>query len=139
MDEVRTLFLEYARGLGVDLSFQNFDEEVATLPGDYEVILIARVEGELAGCVALRPLEGDCCEMKRLYVRAKFRGSGTGRALTERIIDQARSRGYARMRLDSLPMMTAAISLYRGLGFQDIAPYRPNPIAGSVFLELRLR
>ncbi len=139
MAEPRALFLEYAAGLGVDLSFQNFDEEIANLPGDYEVILLARDGDELAGCVALRRLEADCCEMKRLYIRQKFRGRGAGRALAERIIGEARSRGYARMRLDSLPSMTEAISLYRSLGFADIAPYRRNPIAHSVFMELQLR
>lgn len=135
----RELFLEYARALGVDLSFQDFDREVATLPGDYDPILVAHWNGEAAGCVALHPLQNDICEMKRLYVRPAFRGHGIGRVLAERIIAEARGRGYARMRLDSLPSMREAVALYRSLGFTDIPPYRPNPIAHSVFLELRLR
>ena len=138
MSEPRALLLEYARGLGVDLSFQNFDEEVAHLPGDYEVILLARESGQLAGCVALRPLENDCCEMKRLYVRDEFRGRGVGRALAEAVIAEARSRGYARMRLDTLPSMRAAIPLYESLGFTDIPAYRFNPVAGTRFMELRI-
>lgn len=139
MAEPRVLFLEYASELGVDLSFQNFDREIANLPGDYEAILLAREESELAGCVALRPLEGDCCEMKRLYVRQKFRGRGVGRALAQRLIGEALRRGYARMRLDTLPSMEAAIPLYESLGFIDIPPYRFNPIEGSRFMELRMR
>lgn len=138
VEEARVLFLEYAGGLGVDLSFQNFDREVANLPGDYELILLARDGSDLAGCVAVRPLEGDCCEMKRLYVRDRFRGRGVGRALAERVIAEARSRGYGRMRLDTLPTMRAAMPLYESLGFADIAPYRFNPIAGSRFMELKL-
>ncbi len=137
-DEPRELFVEYARGVGVDLSFQNFDQEVANLPGDYELILLARDYGALAGCVALRPLEGDCCEMKRLYVRFLVRGRGVGRAVAERTIAEARSRGYRRMRLDTLPSMRAAMPLYESLGFVDIAPYRFNPIAGSRFMELKI-
>jgi len=138
MEDARTLFLEYARSLGVDLSFQNFDQEIASLPGDYELILIAREEGELAGCVALRPLEPGCCEMKRLYVRDDFRGRRIGRALAERVLDEAGKRGYARMRLDTLPSMKAAIPLYRSLGFVDIAPYRHNPVKGARFMEVKL-
>ncbi len=136
--EVRTLFLEYANALGVDLSFQNFDEELASLPGDYDPILIARWDGTLAGCIAMHPYGDGVCEMKRLYVRPDFRKHAIGRALAQRLIDEARARGYRAMRLDTLPMMQGAMRLYESLGFVDIAPYRYNPIAGTRFLELTL-
>ena len=135
---VRTLFREYAGSLGVDLSFQGFDEELAALPGGYDAVLVARLGGEPAGCVGVRPLEAGVCEMKRLYVRPSARGSGLGRALAEAAVARARGLGYERMRLDTLPSMGAAQELYRTLGFIEIAPYRHNPIAGSSFLELEL-
>jgi ribosomal protein S18 acetylase RimI-like enzyme len=137
LDDVRELFLEYAHSLSVDLSFQNFDEELASLPGDYDPILVARWDGAVAGCVAMHPF-GDVCEMKRLYVRPEFRAHKIGRALAGRIIDEARARGYRAMRLDTLPMMQGAMRLYESLGFVDIAPYRYNPIEGTRFMELRL-
>jgi ribosomal protein S18 acetylase RimI-like enzyme len=136
---VRELFLEYARSLNTDLSFQDFDREIATLPGDYDPILVAHWNGEPAGCVALRALDHNLCEMKRLYVRPAFRGHSIGRALAERIIAEARHRGYDRMRLDTLPSMREAIPLYRSLGFVEIPPYRFNPIDGSKFMELNLQ
>ena len=138
MSEVRTLFLEYAEALGVDLSFQDFDAEVAALPGDYDPILVARWNGELAGCVAMHPYGDAICEMKRLFVRSEYRKYGIGRALALRIIDEARSRGFRAMRLDTLPSMQNAMRLYETLGFRDIDPYRYNPIEGSRFLELTL-
>lgn len=139
MREARALFLEYASSLGVDLSFQNFAEELASLPGDYDPILLARWNAALAGCVAMHPSAGDhVCEMKRLYVRPEFRKHHIGRALALRIIDEARARGYRAMRLDTLPMMQGAMRLYESLGFVDIEPYRYNPIAGTRFLELAL-
>jgi len=139
LDDVRELFLEYAESLGVDLSFQNFDEELASLPGDYDPILMAYVDSELAGCIALHPFgEAGICEMKRLYVRPEWRKYGVGRALVLRIIEEAKKRGYRAMRLDTLPMMQGAMRLYESLGFVDIEPYRYNPIAGTRFLELRL-
>ncbi len=135
---VRDLFLEYANFIGVDLGFQDFEREIATLPGDYDPILVAHWNSEPAGCVAMHTIERGLCEMKRLYVRPTFRGHAIGRSLAERIIAEARSRGYERMRLDTLPTMTEAIPLYRSLGFVEIPPYRYNPISGSKFMELDL-
>lgn len=135
---VRDLFLEYANFIGVDLGFQDFQHEIATLPGDYDPILVAHWNSEPAGCVAMHAIQRGLCEMKRLYVRPTFRGHAIGRSLAERIIAEARSRGYERMRLDTLPTMTEAIPLYRALGFVEIPPYRYNPIAGSKFMELDL-
>jgi len=135
---VRELILEYASSLGVDLSFQDLDHELATLASFYELILVAKDGDRAAGCVALRRLDDTTCEMKRLYVRPEFRGHNLGRTLAERVIDEARHRGYARMRLDTLPTMTTAIPLYKSLGFVEIAPYRFNPIAGTKFMELGL-
>jgi len=134
----RELFLEYGASIGVDLSFQDFDREVAGLPGDYDPILVAHWNSEPAGCVALHCLGPRICEMKRLYVRPQFRGHSIGRALAERIIADARSRGFEQMRLDTLPTMREAIPLYASLGFVEIPPYRYNPIAGTKFMELDL-
>jgi putative acetyltransferase len=138
MSIVRALFLEYATALGVDLSFQNFDGELASLPADYDPILIAYWNGEPAGCVAMHDLGNSVCEMKRLYVRPDFRKFGVGRALAERIIAEARGRGFRAMRLDTLPSMQNAMRLYESLGFVDIEPYRYNPVEGTRFLELTL-
>ncbi len=135
---VRTLFREYAGGIGVDLSFQGFEEELAALPAGYDVLLVAWVGDEPAGCVGVRPFAEGTCEMKRLYVRSSARGTGTGRALAAASIEHARALGYVRMRLDTLPSMGAAQGLYRSLGFAEIGPYRHNPIAGTAFMELRL-
>lgn len=135
---VRELILEYAASLGVDLSFQDLDHELSTLGDFYELILIAHEGDRAAGCVALRRLDDVTCEMKRLYIRPEFRGHNLGRTLAERIIDKALQRGYARMRLDTLPTMTTAIPLYKSLGFIEIEPYRFNPIEGTKFMELTL-
>ncbi len=130
----RELILEYASSTGVDLSFQDFQTEIATLDTFYEVIFVARD----AGCVALHRLDDEICEMKRLYVRPQFRGTGLGRDLAIRVIDEARSRGYKRMRLDTLPSMQKAQKLYEQLGFADIEAYRYNPIEKSRYMELEL-
>jgi len=135
---VRELLLEYARSTGVDLEFQGFGHELETLETYYELILVAREDGEAAGCIALRRIDDATCEMKRLYVRPAFQGCGLGRALAEAIIAAARRRGYARMLLDTLPSMHAAMALYESLGFRDIAPYRFNPVAGTRFMQLTL-
>ena len=132
---VRTLFREYAAGLGVDLSFQGFDEEVAALPAGYDVLLVAGSDG----CVGVRPFSHGICEMKRLYVRPSARGTGLGKELAEAAIAHARTLGYAAMRLDTMPAMGAAQALYASLGFVEIAAYRHNPVAGTRFMELDLR
>jgi putative acetyltransferase len=141
--QARELFLEYAQSLGFSLCFQNFDKELAELPGHYAPpegrLLLAECRGQLAACVALHKLEPGTCEMKRLYLRPQFRGDGLGRALAERIIAEARQIGYPRMRLDTVePVMKDAVALYRRLGFKEIAPYCPNPIAGALYMELEL-
>ena len=140
---VRDLFREYQAGLNIDLCFQSFEEELASLPGRYAppqgLILFAEgTDGGLNGVVAMRALDPFTAEMKRLYVRPAFQGAGLGRALAEAVIDAARRRGYGRLRLDTLPAMGAAIALYRKLGFADIPPYTVNPIEGAVYLELAL-
>lgn len=139
----RELFLEYAQSLGFSLCFQGFDQEMAALPGDYVPprgrLLLAFVEAAPAGCVALHELEPAICEMKRLYVRPKFRGLRIGRSLVDLVLAEARAIGYSKMRLDTVePMMRDAVRMYRSLGFREIAPYRANPIPGAFYMEREL-
>ncbi len=141
--QARELFAEYARSLNFDLCFQSFDKELAGLPGDYAPpdgrLLLAEYQSQLAGCVALHKLDAEICEMKRLYLRPQFRGKGIGRALAETVIAEARSIGYRSMRLDTVePVMKDAVAMYRRFGFKEITPYRVNPIAGTLYMELEL-
>ena len=140
LPDVRILFQEYAASLDIDLAFQGFEEELATLPGAYAppegALLMASWEGHIAGCVALRKLSAGTCEMKRLYTRPEFRGRHIGRALAEAVIQQARIIGYSRMRLDTLASMKRARAMYLSLGFREIAPYCYNPFEDAVFMEL---
>ncbi|MGB0036453.1 MAG: GNAT family N-acetyltransferase [Candidatus Acidiferrales bacterium] len=149
--EASILFREYAAALTVDLTFQDFQKELASLPGEYAPpegrLLIASIEpavgsnsaSGVAGCIGLRKIDAETCEMKRLFVRTDFRGMGVGRALALGVISAAREVGYLRMRLDTLPEMSQAQALYFSLGFKEIEPYRFNPIPGARFLELALR
>ena len=141
--DARTLLVEYAESLRVDLSFQNFDDELSAFPQGYlpptGALLVCYDEDALAGGIAMRRLDDDTCEMKRLYVRPGFRGRGIGRALAVAVIDAAREAGYLRMRLDTLPSMDDAQALYGVLGFTEIAPYYENPVPGTRYLELALR
>lgn len=146
LDAIRALFREYALSLDVDLCFQNFEQELAALPGEYAAprgcLVLATVAGEYAGCCAFRALDNsdytNACEMKRLYVRPAFRGLGLGRRLAESILDQARQSGYACVLLDTLDDMESARALYEDLGFVDIPPYYYNPIAGAHYLKADL-
>jgi ribosomal protein S18 acetylase RimI-like enzyme len=143
IEQTRALFLEYAESLGFSLCFQSFDEELKSLPGAYAApsgrLFLAQYEQQAAGCVALRKLEANICEMKRLYLRPAYRGKGLGRILVERVIAEARAIGYERMRLDTIgSSMQEAVELYRRIGFKEIAPYRANPIEGALYLELLL-
>jgi len=145
-DEARAILREYAAGLDVDLCFQDFDAELAALPGDYAApggaLLLAYVDGQLAGCGALRPLAdvdyANACEMKRLYVRRAFRGFGLGRILAQALVDRASQAGYSNLLLDTLDDMEAARGLYESLGFEEIPPYYFNPVAGAHYLRAAL-
>src|ERR1700704_1036709 len=141
VSQAHQLFLEYADSLGFSLCFQGFDDELKNLPGSYAppdgCLLLARVQNHPAGCVALRPIDRQICEMKRLYVRPGHRGAGLGQMLIDRVITEAGAAGYERMRLDTIESsMQNAIALYRRKGFVEIAPYRSNPIAGALSLGL---
>ena len=146
LDATRQIFQEYAQQLDVDLCFQNFDAELAGLPGDYAepqgALLLAMVDGQLAGCCALRRLVSsdypNACEMKRLYVRNRYRRLGLGRQLVEAILDSARIAGYQHVLLDTLSEMESARALYEDLNFEEIPPYYHNPIAGAHYLKVTL-
>jgi ribosomal protein S18 acetylase RimI-like enzyme len=152
LDATRAIFRDYAASLDIDLGFQNFEEELATLPGEYAeprgallLALMRRASGDelaVAGCCALKPLDmandPNAAEMKRLYVRPEFRGRGLGRQLTEAILDAARGAGYACVLLDTLDDMEAARALYEDLGFVEVPPYYHNPIAGAHYLKVTL-
>ncbi|MBA3573276.1 MAG: GNAT family N-acetyltransferase [Pyrinomonadaceae bacterium] len=143
IDRARELFEEYAAWLGINLCFQNFEKELAELPGEYVPptgrLFLAFVGDQISGCVALRGLDDGACEIKRLYVRPEFRGKGLGRELTEAVIDAAREAGYQRLRLDTLPgEMDRAIAIYISLGFREIEAYYHSPVAGATFMELLL-
>jgi putative acetyltransferase len=143
MNEVRDLFMEYAASLNFSLCFQNFDVEVSRLPGEYASplgrIILCRVNGQTAGCIAVKPLSEGICEMKRLFVRPAFRGRKLGRRLALHLIQEAKVIGYHSMRLDTIAgTMEGAIALYRSLGFEEIPPYYDNPIPNAVYLELKL-
>ena len=147
LESAAALFREYAASIDVDLCFQNFEAELAALPGEYAAsagqLLLAFVDGELAGCGALRPLAdvdyANACEMKRLYVRPRFRGVGLGRALAVALLDEARRAGYSHILLDTLDDMEAARELYTALGFEEIPPYYFNPIPGAHYLKADLK
>ena len=145
IEQVRELFGEYVAWLGINLCFQNYDKEVADLPGEYalprgRLLLALADDGAAAGCAALRNLGNGVAEMKRLFVRPAFRGQRLGWQLAEMILDEARTLGYERIRLDTLPgKMDQAIAMYRVLGFKDIAPYYNNPVAEAAFMELELK
>jgi GNAT superfamily N-acetyltransferase len=138
--QIRELFLEYAKWLGFSLCFQGFDQELASLPGRYAPpsgrLFLAMVDGAPAGCIGLRAMEPDVCEMKRLYVRPQFRGHQLGRVLIQKLLDEARVIGYARMQLDTIPgQMDRAIALYREFGFQEITPREDlHPVAGTIWM-----
>ena len=143
IEHIRELFLEYATSLGFSLCFQSFDQELSGLPGDYVPpdgrLLLAEYEGQIAGCAALHKAGPAIGEMKRLYLRPAFRGKGLGRMLAERILAEARASGYAKLRLDTVaPVMRDAVAMYRRMGFREIEPYRTNPIAGALYMELDL-
>lgn len=146
LDALRDIFREYAASLKVDLCFQGFDQELIALPGEYAeprgALLMARVDGQVAGCCALRPMDSvdypNACEMKRLYVRPAFRGLGLGRQLADAIMDAARIGGYSHVLLDTLDDMETARALYEDLGFEEIPPYYHNPIAGAHYLKAEL-
>ena len=142
ISQVIAIFREYQLSLGVDLCVQNFEEEPSDLPGKYAPpggrLYLAYVDGQLAGCIALRAFQENQCEMKRLYIRPQYRRQSLGRILADKVIDDARTIGYRQMLLDTLPSMTSAQELYRSLGFYEIKPYCYNPVEGTFYLRLDL-
>jgi ribosomal protein S18 acetylase RimI-like enzyme len=143
LEDIRTLFLEYARGLNFNLCFQNFDRELEELPGAYGLphgrLILCEVDGKPAGCIAVKPLGAGVCELKRLFVRPEFRRRKLGLKLTQQIIEEARSIGYTVMRLDTIRgTMDNAIALYESVGFREIPAYYHNPIPNAFYMELHL-
>ncbi len=142
LETARNLFREYQQFLNVDLCFQGFEEELASLPGKYAApygeILLAEFDGKMAGCVAVRAIKGDICEMKRLYVKDEFRGLSIGKTLAEEIIAKAKQLNYKKMQLDTLERLPAAMGIYQQLGFKKISPYYANPLDEVVYWELDL-
>lgn len=138
----KELFIEYAKSLNFELCFQDFDKEVEELPGAYSPpegrLFLAEIDGQITGCIALRKIEDEICEMKRLYVKPRFRGHNIGKDLVEKLIEDARRIGYRKMRLDTVPAMQTAQKLYKSIGFKEIEPYRLNPVPGAVYMELDL-
>jgi putative acetyltransferase len=144
IEEARSIIREYANSPGVDLCLENFDQEMASFLNEYSspaggALLLAQDEGKIAGCVAIRRISDGVCEMKRLYVRPANRGKGIGRLLAESILERARNLGHKRVRLETLPSMREAISMYKTMGFKPIEPYRENPVQGALYLELTLQ
>jgi ribosomal protein S18 acetylase RimI-like enzyme len=142
LEEIKQLFMEYAQSLDIDLAFQGFETELKTLPGKYGppdgALILASVDGKGAGCIALRRISDDICEMKRLYIREIYRGLGIGKALISMLVDEAKKLDYRYIRLDTLETMKEAQNLYSSIGFYDIEPYVYNPIEGARFMELKL-
>ncbi|HYF81946.1 MAG TPA: GNAT family N-acetyltransferase [Clostridia bacterium] len=142
LEEIKQLFMEYAQSLDIDLAFQDFETELKTLPGKYGppdgALMLASVDGKGAGCIALRRISEDTCEMKRLYVRKIYRGLGIGKILISMLINEAKKLNYNYIRLDTLATMNEAQNLYLSFGFYDIEPYVYNPIEGAIFMELKL-
>jgi ribosomal protein S18 acetylase RimI-like enzyme len=143
IEEIRKLFCEYENWLGIDLCFQDFKKELANLPGKYAKpdgrLFLISVKNKPAGCIALREIDTEVCEMKRLFVREDFRGLGLGKKLIEKLIEEARSAGYKKMQLDTLAdKMPSAVKLYKSYGFCEIAPYYHNPHGETLFMELDL-
>ena len=142
MKKVKEIFIEYRKDLGLDLSFQDFQDELDELPGEYSppdgTIILAKEVDKIKGCVALRKIDEHTCEMKRLYVKPEHRGKGLGRKLAVSIIDIARNKGYTKMKLDTLTTLKKANQLYCSLGFEDCEPYRYNPLDDALYMELEL-
>ncbi|MCL2857268.1 MAG: GNAT family N-acetyltransferase [Oscillospiraceae bacterium] len=142
LDEVKLLFGEYVAMLGVSLDFQNYEDELARLPGDYSLpngrLYLADCDGQLAGCIALKPYDSSTCEVKRLFVRPEFRGKRVGRALMETVIDNAREIGYSTVLLDTMGFLADSVVLYKKLGFTETEPYRYNPLSDAMFFKLEL-
>jgi ribosomal protein S18 acetylase RimI-like enzyme len=138
--KAKELFLEYAKSLDFELCFQDFDKELDGLPGFYSPpegrLYLAELNGEITGCIALRKLEDEICEMKRLYVKPQYRGNLIGKILVEKLIEESKIIGYKRIRLDTVPAMHSAQKLYKSIGFYEIRPYRLNPVPGAVYMEL---